>query len=68
MYFKRSPPQIKLYNPPEAVKQKNATIQKLRHKHGLLSEGNKKEILNDISSYSTPNRDIHLASVIKKGQ
>ena len=53
IYMKRSPPQIKVYNPPP-LKQKHLTVEKLKKKHGLLSEQGNRELLNDISSYSSP--------------
>ena len=65
--MKRSPPQIKVYNPPP-LKHKHATIEKLKKRHGLLSEQGNKDLLNDISSYSSPQRDVHLASAVKRGQ
>ena len=50
LYMRRSPPQIKN---PEPMKQLNASIEKLKKRHNLLSESRKREFKTEISNYSS---------------
>ena len=66
LYMKRSPPKIIHYTN-EPLKVKNASLERLKAEHGVISEQNRKSIEIDIN-YRSPEKDIHMASRVKKGQ
>ena len=64
--MRRSPPKIITYTN-EPLKVKNASLEKLKAKHGVVSELDKRAIDADLNDRSLGS-DIHMAAQIRQGQ